>query len=1559
MKTPPMKHIINRMKTSMLRKTMICFLFLWIFQPVLAQDSTEVDKTKFIGKIGHWLQAYGISGDEFMQVNRNKFKASAFAEVYIQALIDHDSWMFNMLNRVTTVRYEVQQTPHILFQIKFKPTDDNLNKYTAKLLVQPSREVSVNLQKIVDEVSAKYLANKQLSDPGEWAVPIENALSDVLNVLAAKLGKELAPNILVRYKNEVFWNGHEIPILAEEGNSIELEAIDKNGALLNPANITWTNADPFRSKGVVDLTGVNSKSVTLAEKGNDPPLTVTVKRANSSDDIKDMLKELIIEALAAKKQQALDTIPILKQDSATNAANLMAQIALLERGNYPLENVGVRPVGLFSAPPAVSDADSIAFVTSEVRKNGFVHLRKHKRIRNLIRRKVNVVALANLIVDQPEKITILLDGLMLNSGRLLARLILNRDSQGKRDAARNIVVDFLNENLERIAGNHFGHALLDIPLPSPPAVTASSPAFVFSPEEPLYVSPMVAFEGKETFVTEMKAYLLTLEPRVYVAVNYSQDINSNSFINRVQGTRPRGIPEGHRYVAITLINIPGSIEYQFVAASSDALLSGSELVAQNVRVGLEQILKTNALFSPYQYLFSGNLVPGPFSNYAASSGQGFSFISPAGKLITVPATVSEVSFSSNGLLAAFTIPENGKLERYVGAEYVPSTNVFAGYRKSFDAVQSAANENIYKDLLSKSIGGATSRIRVFLGLPEAQGPNSDCGIYLFESTYPVTIGTTPIEVTEGWNSGGNRSADVDNSVIAGMLNASGGTSSNPIYGAKIKKINLPVIKDHNACEICANGKEIVDQSAGSAKSDAEYQALIAIAKVMCGFEGDEMLNAFNEEVNLQMKVILNKYMLPSTAYAITEARKNFWHRPDAWQLHLKHLNEFVALYNKVKNNASLRGVLPNSKIKAIINARSSEFLNLFSVKERASLLKDLLPEAMTSLGLPTLAEVYVSEGEENAIIKILKSIQTQVEAKEMLEELSKADIIDQLNIHIDDVGLGGNNYTALSNEFRRLTLLMFYINNKTEERQYVNSHLNDMYSMIWNDNNLFFPKNENGIVRYHEVSLDRTRLKIIYDETKNCRTVTSGSANCMGCYPYTTTICDHTPEATLNLDYFEPVLITVANDFSGQLPEQVTSDCARGLLTYAGFLDYLNRKQGSAQIIQVVDATLTTASLAFGVGELVLIVRAGATVGRVSIVAWQLGSEMIDATMKTDAFLTWCQQHPNECAIVKTGNLINQLAALGTGGFDLVRNWDNIKTVKRSADELLIALRRKFPETDLRLWNNFMADFKDNMAMLNRFHLEDGLVDSWKAIPDLPPGIRKDLVILQKGDELLKEGFSASQFRTLATLEDSKALDLAKKIRNSNNVPFDKITNIIDNAYILGPDAVSDINKIANGPGELLNYSKLDVILRDAVNSQLGIKHGANLTINDAGNRIKAGGKIEVENGHADLEDLTSTESIQHKLISGSGTTSVSDQLLSATRQLRGTNGEVPTQPIKIAYVKIVNASQSEANLSRGELLETLRLWKNAPVNYAGVTKVIIENSTGKHIFDVAAEILN
>jgi hypothetical protein len=683
---------------------------------------TPQEKTKYFGKIGHWILAYGYSGEEFMREKRNDFKASAFAEVYVEGLIDYQTWMFDMLNRVTKVRNDDKQDPYVLFNVKFTPTDDKFEKYKVSYVITAdwgSKSVTVNLEKIGTDTNNQFLANKTYETPAAAQADLESAIRAALDQLQNKLKTELAPNVLVRYNGEVFWSGHEIGILDSEGNYVTLEAIDKDLKLLSSDDITWTNAEHAQSTGIVDMTDVSSKTVTLTKKpgGTDNTASVVVKRTSMTDDINELLKQLIIEALTSKKKEAQDTLVTIRKDSTDNISNIAKQIALLEDGNYQLESSNDNVKYVFAKPTLVSEEDSIAAFDEKgtERRKSFDLLHKRKKIKNLIRKKVNVVAFADLVVDHPDEIKGLLEELLKNSGRLVAQLITSKDEKGKKDAARNIVVDFINKNIERIAGNRFA-ATEPPPVVLPVTAIPKPVSFSFSDEEPLYISPNVAFKGKDIFFDSIRIYLRTLSPRMYVAINYSQDDDTRGFMERLQGSKLKNLANGQEYLAITLVNIPGSVTAQFVLSSNKELPS-FEPDAASISEKLKKVIKVTGGQS-IQFFSAGVTNIEKLKNFANKDKTGkilsYTFISPSGKPFSLPPNITEVIFSTGDAITGcgdetkfFAIAPFGTLIKFRWNDklYSSSWNCVAKEFNWYEAGFDKYNDGLTNETISKAIIG--------------------------------------------------------------------------------------------------------------------------------------------------------------------------------------------------------------------------------------------------------------------------------------------------------------------------------------------------------------------------------------------------------------------------------------------------------------------------------------------------------------------------------------------------------------------------------------------------------------------------------------------------------------------------------------------------------------------------------------------------------------------------------------------------------------------------------------------------------------------------------------
>ena len=433
---------------------------------------------------------------------------------------------------------------------------------------------------------------------------------------------------------------------------MELEALDRNQKPIQDG-VSWTNAQKSGTRGIVDLRTTDSQEVTLTQGEN--TMTVTVRRFDGEQDIKDLIKEILISALTTKKEEAMEELPGLRSDSTKNANDLTAQLKLIESQNYPLQEGNDALVSLYDELQTQQDTTDFKD-SNNAKAKGFKFLRRRKAVQNNIRRRVNVVAFVDLLVEKPEKLTELLDDVLRNSGRLLAKLIVGRDKSGARDEARDIVVEYLNDNLERLANSNFGYQT-EIEIPSTPVYEPPVlPTPTFDPNNPLFVSELIDFEGRQELIDQIKAFQAAQDTPTFVTVNYSQDLSIEAFRNRAKYGRAKGIPANYKHISIWYVNVPGSVKYSVESTDGSVLnrISYAEISFDNNGIDITSLF-----------------------------GSEVSYVTPGGTIITLPSNSKAVFTGStsverlnrslpSGVLLGFVNEAGRYVSRYtlVNGEYV-------------------------------------------------------------------------------------------------------------------------------------------------------------------------------------------------------------------------------------------------------------------------------------------------------------------------------------------------------------------------------------------------------------------------------------------------------------------------------------------------------------------------------------------------------------------------------------------------------------------------------------------------------------------------------------------------------------------------------------------------------------------------------------------------------------------------------------------------------------------------------------------------------------------------
>ena len=665
-------------------------------------------------------------------------------------------------------------------------------------------------------------------------------------------------------------------------------------------------------------------------------------------------------------------------------------------------------------------------------------------------------------------------------------------------------------------------------------------------------------------------------------------------------------------------------------------------------------------FSPYEYLVGRNVIPGSFKEATKLEGS-ISFISRPGKVITLPDEVTDVSFFNDGVLHAFTYSD----ERYVASKWTKDGK-FSGYVKEFGDAKNL-KERAYIDQLSLERSNQQG-YSVFLGLIDRNG---QCGIQAYEG---VLLNHDIKDEYYGGEGLTLASSETINDQLIGLQ----GASSNPYYGNNIKKLGLPKIESPEACSLCDYGVAFYNEYVHTLSNEIEADQLFETAKTICEFGNENIAQAFDCSNEKQFADEINTWFIWRSDVEEKDAIRNqFWSQESAWELYNQSLNRYIEKFTKYQSLIE-SGEIDNSILKALINGSHPEFVKLYSLEERIRMIKSLLLETDPSLSsVDLIREFFVSNSEENAILNVINTVVNEAEASYVLEEFSKDGFIQILNHHIDDFGFGGNNYTELSQAFQRLTLLKNNFDPKNISPEAI-GHIPEEHHLIYNDDRTFawgMPAEEGG-VKFTKVEYDESgELTIEFQvcEKTDIRTTT----NYINGDPVTveTEYCSEisTP-VTLGLHYFDPIAIKIID--LRYLPEDRNAEAGVAFVTYAGFVDYLLEKRGTAQVKEIANYTISTAALALGAGEVALLIRGGAHMGRVALATFDFGTELADAVLNSDVFARHVCEGELDCEKLKEYQLYTTLAQLGAiagSGFDILSNWDLLKRSDVLDDALALA----------------------------------------------------------------------------------------------------------------------------------------------------------------------------------------------------------------------------------------------------------------------------------------------
>jgi hypothetical protein len=495
-----------------------------------------------------------------------EFKAATFVNVYPLGLVNHPEWLFRKLNDISKAQYSTLNAPHVMVEVQFTPAD-NFTGYLVTLVFKGNDPLKDEWIRLANQQAGISLAAQKFASPLQAKDKVNAAIVAGLDALKASIGNTFVPNLAIRCNDEMFLNNQVIELWQRaDSTGVVLQAVTGEGTPITSL-LTWTGARKREGQSAVFLPTQAGDVPVSVQRGTEK-ITVRMRVKEFSIDLNQLLKKLIVEALSQKRQQAATRLLELRQDSVANAVAIRNLLAQIEQGNFPMEATGNTLFPVFTNP--VTLTDSSAFRDASLpRTANLRELKKRQRLHHNIRRNLNVEALADLLVNNPSQLDSLLNQLVRSSGQLIARLIVGKDRQGQENVARDIVVDYVNEHLKQLTDVLPQEAEKPLPTPARTGTTAA-----FNANQWVYANPLLPINNLSNFINNLADS--ARKRNTYVFIHYSQDVSTDAYLLRAPQAVPRGLPPGARFVTVTLVNIPGSVNYMLLGSKGRVPGSGGQ-----------------------------------------------------------------------------------------------------------------------------------------------------------------------------------------------------------------------------------------------------------------------------------------------------------------------------------------------------------------------------------------------------------------------------------------------------------------------------------------------------------------------------------------------------------------------------------------------------------------------------------------------------------------------------------------------------------------------------------------------------------------------------------------------------------------------------------------------------------------------------------------------------------------------------------------------------------------------------------------------------------------------
>lgn len=801
--------------------------------------------------------------------------------------------------------------------------------------------------------------------------------------------------------------------------------------------------------------------------------------------------------------------------------------------------------------------------------------------------------------------------------------------------------------------------------------------------------------------------------------------------------------------------------------------SGTDLSVPDWQMLSDQSLKLylfqeeeDGRYEAYEHLIGHNVVPGVFNQYDEKIDKNpISFISNAGKIITLPNNVEDVTFNDNGLLWAFTVYENGKKERYVSSKWSKEGS-FAGYLKRIGSNKDWENV-VYQDEVSKTL---PLEVTIYSGLLTKD--SGTCGIDLYRRSFQNKADKNE------WNIGGNKEPMASTNYVANI---------EPF----VTNISSP-----EACDFCAEGDKFV-QAYKNISDPKIQEKIFEIGRLIC--QPGEFSKEFFDEFKI------NGYN------NLLAWQKNFYNEGN-WKNDFEAFSSFYEAYNKYLDYYDNVKVYISSHedkeaLLRIAYDINNAQLRALTAQEKLYMLKIISNGNMG--GYWTSSKYNI----EALSLKIISSVNNDYQENQgaiFLDGLTddKYKVDDKLlylNLFkkIEDF-FGDKNFEKLAVTLTNLSLLANNINPNLPLSS-------DIIEEKAKEHLLWDVKNDSFLWVFNLVR-DKSELKINYNKQHTIN-IKQGCEKfeLKGNKEYNTYVCT---EYTIDIDLkpFDLVGLQIINDItftnqSGACNRLGAVVCGKEVLVPAAFLYFLNKKKQNAITQNIVTNTLTAASI-YSSGAQIAAAR-GVINATTKVAYLDLFITFSDPYVSSDKFISHASiavknvfQLKNDENSNKVAEFLQGLWSAGSTIYEVKGYIDNIKAIATYK-----ALKNKVGESDAKKILSDNTEFADkafeNFEKLEKDMVAQGdkkiLDNETKKIELQIEAIIDPLAISGKVEigkpNLYREKSIAGKFKSF----NYKANDIDKQIRAGtfwkNENPAEKIAQYIslDGKYYVKVD--TDISK--------------------------------------------------------------------------------------------------------------------------------------------------------------------